>query len=217
MSKILRPGTQDWKWLLPYKNILVSLLEKQDFYDVVRDVLKENTQLGHTSPAGKSSKNSSSTKSEPLYHQLEDRTNLTYESSDKLRLVRRDEVDVHRIPSARSDSAEGEYTSLGSQTSSSAKENSIYEPLALKQTNTSSYKDGEQLEEYCLPCEATSTGSSATGSTATGIIRGESCSLYESTNRYAGTGGRSSAQQPKNIDVLGEYCEPYEQPLTILK
>lgn len=158
--------------------------------------------------------NTSSTRSEPVYHQLEDGINLTYESADMIKCAKKDSIpnpkssdqDFARVPSGRSDT---QYTPLGEDAVCASKENSIYESLTLEHAiRGSSVKSETESGDYCQPYSS-GNGREFKDRQITNYealrqnseIRLESCMLYE-----------SGEEVKASTDVfLGEYSEPYEQ------
>ena len=179
-----------------------------DVYDVVggtiegsngRFPLHASTAVSNISNFSKSS----STKSEPFYHQLEKGINVTYESADMLKvsqsasLTQTNAAVLARVPSGRSDA---QYTSLEEDAVWASKENSIYESLAVDHsTGSCSRADPTQLGEYCEPCNDDSNDLSHNVVGFKGF-KGQKRVLYDSGSHFI----ESDAN-------LGEYSEPYEQ------
>ena len=152
--------------------------------------------------------------SEPVYHQLEEGINLTYESADMIMCAKNDSIpipkstnqDFARVPSGRSDT---QYTPLGEDAVCASKENSIYESLTLERViRGSSVKSETEMGDYCEPYSIGNGDESRdrqiTNKEAfrqNGEFRLESCMLYE-----------SGEDVKAHADVfLGEYSDPYEQ------
>ena len=204
--------------------VKVCLSDGQEMYDIVGTMISGSRNGNEKVPVSiqNSSKYSktSSTKSEPYYHQLEEGINQLYESADSFDSLTnrhgingnslqsgyslqsgnsgRSEQDFARIPSGRSDA---QYTPLDSSTGSwYVKENSIYEPLTLERIKGASWeknrKDATPLGEYCDPY----AGDSFPATIHHGGSMRESCALYE------------SADTPARIEQGLEdvYSEPYE-------
>lgn len=193
-------------------------------YDVVGMIISGSRNCNETVPVSiqNSSKYSktSSTKSEPYYHQLEEGINQLYESADSFDSLNnkhgingnslqsghslqsgnsgRSEQDFARIPSGRSDA---QYTPLDSSTASwYVKENSIYESLTLERMKAASWeknrKDATPLGEYCDPY----AGDSFPATIHHGGSVRENSAIYESAD--------APARKEQGIDDV--YSEPYE-------
>ena len=204
--------------------VKVCLSDGQEMYDVVGTIVSGSRNCHEKVPVSMqtSSKYSktSSTKSEPYYHQLEEGINQLYESADSFDSLNnrrgingnslqsghslqsgnsgRSEQDFARIPSGRSDA---QYTPLDSSTGSwYVKENSIYEPLTLERIKAASWeknrKDITPLGEYCDPY----AGDSFPATIHRGGSMRESCALYESAD--------TPARNEQGLDDV--YSEPYE-------
>eukprot|EP00795_Rhopilema_esculentum_P009497 gene9497-17233_t len=182
-----------------------------DVYDEVGGVIKSCRRdlVSNIVPQLSQNSKSSSTKSEPHYHQLADGHNIAYVPANDIKGCLRNDsksdrsnissLSVARVPSGRSDT---HYTALGDDATLAAKENSIYECLTLDRVKGSSMQSGLEpraLGEYCEPYDGKMDAASGVHDRS---FRGQSCVLYESGGKYA--------REPADGGPYAEYSEPYE-------
>ena len=194
-----------------FQSIFQFALDETDVYDEVGGVIKscQRDLMSHGVPHLSQNSKSSSTKSEPYYHQLADGQNIAYVPANDFKGCLRNDsnsdhsnkssLSVARVPSGRSDT---HYTALGDEATLAAKENSIYECLTLDRVKGSSMQSGMEpraLGEYCEPYDGKIDAASGVHDRS---FRGQSCVLYESGDKYA--------REPADGGLYAEYSEPYE-------